>query len=106
VESDLPKGYRGAAERSSNVGVPAFPLERTDAESGCPGVGVPLINKRATSCRTRVLSPEFRACGCPGVVPAKFPSFPTGVRRSSNVGVQKRPKWVSRIGSMWVSPSG
>jgi len=24
VESDLPKGYRGAAERSSNVGVPAF----------------------------------------------------------------------------------
>ena len=26
VESDLPKGYRGAAERSSNVGVPAWPL--------------------------------------------------------------------------------
>ena len=25
MESDLAKGYRGAAERSSNVGVPAFP---------------------------------------------------------------------------------
>ena len=24
MESDLPKGYRGAAERSSNVGVPAL----------------------------------------------------------------------------------
>ena len=58
MESDLPKGYRGAAERSSNVGVPAFsefpsgarrflafaefpgfPSPRTpDRESGCPGV--------------------------------------------------------------------
>jgi hypothetical protein len=60
VESDLPKGYRGAAERSSNVGVPAFPLERIDAESGCPGGSV----RNYVYCpRNCVLSPEFPAPG-------------------------------------------
>ena len=40
MESDLRKGYRGAAELSSNVGVPAFragqPRDRTE-EVGVPG---------------------------------------------------------------------
>jgi hypothetical protein len=42
VESDLPKGYRGAAERSSNVGVPEWLYKgyRGGAERSS-NVGVP-----------------------------------------------------------------
>ena len=47
MESDLPKGYRGAAERSSNVGVPEC------------DVGVP---ERAARRSSNVGVPEFRGC--------------------------------------------
>ena len=61
MESDLPKGYRGAAERSSNVGVPAFPYvgvpafpSRSCAAERSSEVGVPECAYPNGSIRVRV----------------------------------------------------
>ena len=58
VESDLPKGYRGAAERSSNVGVPAFPYRGAAERSS--NVGVPAFEVGGNTLTSKVGVPE---CG-------------------------------------------
>ena len=82
MESDLPKGYRGTAERSSKVGVPergqtAAPRRSRRGEGRC--VSCRCIQAKWVSRRSR------KQCGCPSV-----PSHPTekvGVPGFVQVGV-------------------
>ena len=76
MESDLPKGYRGAAERSSEVGVPEWLSRQRRGETGSTRVGVP----------------ELPLSGCPSVPSTSMESdlrkgYRGAAERSSNVGV-------------------
>jgi len=81
VESDLPKGYRGAAERSSNVGVPpvmwvSLPVVRMGVPKATALSETPEGAKRVSGVVT---------CKYPGLVARSRESSPEVTRASNQV---------------------